>query len=152
MGGVFIGLFTSRTFATGFLARCLGMGSVFAARRTSKVDGAPATGPTPAATGPGGTMCVPIRFLFAPEAAVGMVPPGTARAQSAARDLAAAGGADSAAVGRVSTTGGCGAAMGACAARGKTGAGQGEEIGGEGGVEAGEARAETSVSPTPRTR
>jgi hypothetical protein len=46
----------------------------------------------------------------------------------------------------------CGAAMGACAAQGKTGASQGEEIGGEGGAKAGEARAETSVSPMPRTR
>jgi hypothetical protein len=49
----FIGLFNAKTFVVGFLACCLGIGSIFAAGRTGGVDGTPATGPTAAATGPG---------------------------------------------------------------------------------------------------
>jgi hypothetical protein len=51
------------------LAHCFGMGDVFATGRTGKVDGEPAAGLTAEAIGPGGTMCVPICFLFAPAVA-----------------------------------------------------------------------------------
>jgi hypothetical protein len=104
----FIGVFTAGTFAIGFMARFLGMGGVFAVGRTDVVDGAPVTKPIAAATGPGGTTCVPICFLFAPTVAVGTVPPVAPGAQHAAVHPVVAAGA-----GRASTTGGCGAAMGA---------------------------------------
>jgi hypothetical protein len=110
----FIGLFTAATFTAGFLACCLGMGGVFAAGWTGGVNGASDTGLTAVTTGPGGATCIPMRFLFAPEATEagkGTVPPGAAGAQPTPRDLAAASSADSAGAGRASTASEFGAAM-----------------------------------------